>query len=90
MANTLLSSSYLVYSFKVGHYVFFNQLDRSFDLYFYYRTNRMYPSTLLHLARANPFSAPLFTLQKTEEPSRPAANGQTRRLAAASVAGWFP
>lgn len=49
----------------------------------------MYPSTLLHLARANPFSAPLFTLQKTEEPSRPAADGQTRRLAAASVAGGF-
>ncbi|KAK3558312.1 hypothetical protein QTP86_014698 [Hemibagrus guttatus] len=48
--------------------------------------NKMYPSTLLHLARANPFSAPLFTLQKTEEPSRPATNGQTRRLAAASVA----
>ncbi|XP_053496972.1 solute carrier family 25 member 3b isoform X1 [Ictalurus furcatus] len=46
----------------------------------------MYPSTLLHLARANPFSAPLFTLQKTEESSRPAANGQTRSLAAASVA----
>ncbi|MCJ8735855.1 hypothetical protein PDJAM_G00252360 [Pangasius djambal] len=49
-------------------------------------TNKMYPNTLLQLARANPFSAPLFTLQKTEEPSRPAANGQTRRLAAASVA----
>ncbi|KAF5893393.1 phosphate carrier protein, mitochondrial isoform X2, partial [Clarias magur] len=49
-------------------------------------TSDMYPSTLLHLARANPFSAPLFTLQKTEEPSRPAADGRTRRLAAASVA----
>lgn len=49
----------------------------------------MYPSTLLHFARANPFSAPQFTLQKVEESTRTVADGQNRRLAAASVAGKF-
>uniref|UniRef100_A0AAY4DH96 Solute carrier family 25 member 3 n=1 Tax=Denticeps clupeoides TaxID=299321 RepID=A0AAY4DH96_9TELE len=39
----------------------------------------MYPSTLTQLARANPFSAPLFSLQKVEEP------GPRRRLAAAAA-----
>ncbi|MGH0176696.1 UNVERIFIED_CONTAM: hypothetical protein FKN15_076731 [Acipenser sinensis] len=48
----------------------------------------MYPTTLTQLSRANPFSAPLFSLQQLEEPSRtPAAPPQTRRLAAAAVAG---
>ncbi|XP_023672565.1 solute carrier family 25 member 3a isoform X1 [Paramormyrops kingsleyae] len=48
----------------------------------------MYPTTLTQLARANPFSAPLFTLQQVEEPKQsPVKNGQsTRRLAAAAVA----
>lgn len=48
----------------------------------------MYPTTLTQLARANPFSAPLFTLQKHEEPKQtPSINGQNRRLAAAAVEG---
>ncbi|KAG9345652.1 hypothetical protein JZ751_008796 [Albula glossodonta] len=48
----------------------------------------MYPTTLTQLARANPFSAPLFTLQQVEEPKpSPKINGQSnRRLAAAAVA----
>ncbi|XP_035283133.1 solute carrier family 25 member 3a isoform X1 [Anguilla rostrata] len=45
----------------------------------------MYPSTLTQLARANPFSAPLFTLQRVEEPKQVSGQGR-RRLAAAAVA----
>lgn len=47
----------------------------------------MYPSTLTQLARGNPFSAPLFTLQKAVEPETPV---QKRRLAAAATAGKIP
>ena len=48
----------------------------------------MYPTVLTQLARANPFSVPLFSLQKVEEPKQSLpANGQNRRLAAAAVAG---
>ena len=48
----------------------------------------MYPTVLTQLARANPFSAPLFSLQKVEEPKQILpANGQKRRLAAAAEAG---
>ncbi|TRY96022.1 hypothetical protein DNTS_002170, partial [Danionella cerebrum] len=45
----------------------------------------MFPTALTQLARANPFSAPLFSLQKVEEPQTqtPVPN---RRLAAAAVA----
>ncbi|CAB1322700.1 unnamed protein product [Coregonus sp. 'balchen'] len=49
----------------------------------------MYPNALTQLARANPFSAPLFTLQKAEEPSQSLAaeHGPSKRtLAAAAVA----
>lgn len=46
----------------------------------------MYPSTLTQLARANPFSAPLFTLQRADEPQTHTPV-QKRRLAAAAVAG---
>lgn len=46
----------------------------------------MYPTTLTQLARANPFSAPLFTLQRVDEPEKHAPV-QKRRLAAAAVAG---
>lgn len=47
----------------------------------------MYPSTLTQLAaRANPFSAPLFKLQKAEEPEKHAPE-QKRVFAAAAVAG---
>ncbi|MBN3315796.1 MPCP protein, partial [Atractosteus spatula] len=47
----------------------------------------MYPTTLTQLARANPFCAPAFTLQKAEEPRHsPAEQGHSRRrLAAAAV-----
>jgi len=46
----------------------------------------MYPTSLTQLARGNPFSAPLFTLQKTAEPETDSPV-QKRRLAAAAVAG---
>ncbi|KAG5830777.1 hypothetical protein ANANG_G00314190 [Anguilla anguilla] len=48
---------------------------------------KMYPTTLTQLARANPFSAPLFTLQQTEEPKgrTAASEPSNRRLAAAAV-----
>lgn len=46
----------------------------------------MYPTTLTQLARGNPFSAPLFTLQKTDEPET-SSPVPKRRLAAAAVAG---
>uniref|UniRef100_A0A671P0I4 Solute carrier family 25 member 3 n=1 Tax=Sinocyclocheilus anshuiensis TaxID=1608454 RepID=A0A671P0I4_9TELE len=45
----------------------------------------MYPTTLTQLARANPFSAPLFTLQKAGEPETHSPV-QKRRLAAAATA----
>lgn len=49
----------------------------------------MYPTTLTQLARANPFSAPLFSLQKIEEPQQ--SHGQrTRRLAAAATIDGNP
>ncbi|TKS91156.1 Phosphate carrier protein, mitochondrial [Collichthys lucidus] len=47
----------------------------------------MYPTALTQLARANPFSAPLFSLQKVEEPQQSVhGQRQTRRLAAAATA----
>ncbi|KAG8005834.1 Phosphate carrier protein [Nibea albiflora] len=47
----------------------------------------MYPTALTQLARANPFSAPLFSLQKVEEPQQSIhGQRQTRRLAAAATA----
>ncbi|XP_067330419.1 solute carrier family 25 member 3a isoform X2 [Channa argus] len=46
----------------------------------------MYPTSLMQLARANPFSAPLFTFQKVEEPQQSLHGQKTRRLAAAAVA----
>ncbi|XP_040002149.1 solute carrier family 25 member 3a isoform X1 [Xiphias gladius] len=46
----------------------------------------MYPTALTQLARANPFSAPLFTLQKVEEPQQSLHGQRTRRLAAAATA----
>lgn len=49
----------------------------------------MYPTALTQLARANPFSAPLFTLQKVDEPETHTPV-QKRRLAAAAVAGKTP
>lgn len=50
----------------------------------------MYPTSLTQLARANPFSAPLFTLQKVEEPQQSLHGQRTRRLAAAAVAEGNP
>lgn len=50
----------------------------------------MYPTTLTQLARANPFSAPLFSLQKVEEPQQSLHGQRTRRLAAAAVAEGSP
>ncbi|CDQ67408.1 unnamed protein product [Oncorhynchus mykiss] len=47
----------------------------------------MYPNTLTQLSRANPFNAPLFSLQEIEEPKQSLpANGQSRNLAAAAIA----
>lgn len=45
----------------------------------------MYPTTLTQIARANPFSAPLFTLQKVEEPLQSHKGQRSRRLAAAAT-----
>lgn len=58
----------------------------------------MYPTALTQLARANPFSAPLFTLQKVEEPQQQHHQQQqqslskqsTRKLAAAAIADGKP
>lgn len=50
----------------------------------------MYPTSLTQLARANPFSAPLFTLQKVEEPQQSLRGQRTRRLAAAATAEGNP
>lgn len=51
----------------------------------------MYPTALTQLARANPFSAPLFSLQKVEEPQQSVhGQRQTRRLAAAATADGNP
>ncbi|KAM9407465.1 solute carrier family 25 member 3-like isoform 1-T1 [Salvelinus alpinus] len=47
----------------------------------------MYPTTLTQLSRANPFNAPLFSLQEIEEPKQSLpANGKSRNLAAAAIA----
>ncbi|TDG96976.1 hypothetical protein EPR50_G00234950 [Perca flavescens] len=46
----------------------------------------MYPTALTQLARGNPFSAPLFSLQKVEEPQQNLNGPRTRRLAAAATA----
>uniref|UniRef100_A0A3B4ZUF0 Solute carrier family 25 member 3 n=1 Tax=Stegastes partitus TaxID=144197 RepID=A0A3B4ZUF0_9TELE len=46
----------------------------------------MYPTALTQLARANPFSAPLFSLQKVEEPQQSLHGQRTRTLAAAATA----
>lgn len=55
------------------------------------QTTVMYPNSLTHLARANPFSAPLFTLQKAEEPQQTLRGSQrTRRLAAAATLDGKP
>ncbi|XP_063352092.1 solute carrier family 25 member 3a isoform X2 [Pelmatolapia mariae] len=45
----------------------------------------MYPTTLTQIARANPFSAPLFSLQKVEEPLQSHKGQRSRRLAAAAT-----
>lgn len=50
----------------------------------------MYPTALTQLARANPFSAPLFTLQKLEEPQQSLPRQSTRRLAAAATSDGNP
>lgn len=51
----------------------------------------MYPTALTQLARANPFSAPLFTLQKVEEPQQQSLYKQnTRKLAAAATSDGNP
>ncbi|XP_014882185.1 solute carrier family 25 member 3b isoform X2 [Poecilia latipinna] len=46
----------------------------------------MYPTSLTQLARANPFGAPLFSLQKVEEPQQSLNGQRPRRLAAAATA----
>uniref|UniRef100_A0A8D3AWE4 Solute carrier family 25 member 3 n=1 Tax=Scophthalmus maximus TaxID=52904 RepID=A0A8D3AWE4_SCOMX len=46
----------------------------------------MYPTALTHLARANPFSAPLFSLKEVEEPRQSLQGQRTRTLAAAATA----
>jgi len=46
----------------------------------------MYPTALTQMARGNPFSAPLFSLQKAEEPQPMQQAQRTRRLAAAATA----
>ncbi|KAM8908991.1 solute carrier family 25 member 3-like isoform 2-T2 [Spinachia spinachia] len=46
----------------------------------------MYPTALTQLARGNPFSAPLFSLQKVEKPPQSLNGQKTRRLAAAATA----
>ncbi|RVE56213.1 hypothetical protein OJAV_G00219000 [Oryzias javanicus] len=45
----------------------------------------MYPTSLTQLARANPFSAPLFSLQKVEEPRQSQPGQRSRTLAAAAA-----
>lgn len=50
----------------------------------------MYPTALTQLARANPFSAPLFSLQKVEEPQQSLHGQRTRTLAAAATADGNP
>lgn len=50
----------------------------------------MYPTSLTQLARANPFSAPLFSLQKVEETPQSLQQPRARRLAAAAVADGKP
>ena len=46
----------------------------------------MYPSSLTTLARANPFSAPLFSLQRNDDPPRGREPPRSRSLAAAAAA----
>lgn len=50
----------------------------------------MYPTSLTQLARGNPFSAPLFSLQKVEEPQQKLHGQSPRRLAAAATADGNP
>lgn len=50
----------------------------------------MYPNALTQLARSNPFSAPLFTLQKVEELQQTHLGERTRRLAAAAATDGNP
>lgn len=50
----------------------------------------MYPTALTQLARGNPFSSPLFSLQKVEEPQQSLHGERTRRLAAAATAEGNP
>ncbi|KAG7456205.1 hypothetical protein MATL_G00249260 [Megalops atlanticus] len=50
-------------------------------------SRKMYPTTLTQLARANPFSAPLFSLRQVEEPQQSTTEHghSNRRFAAAAV-----
>lgn len=54
-------------------------------LIFAAQLSTMYPTSLTQLARANPFSAPLFSLQKVEEPQQSLNGQRPRRLAAAAA-----
>ncbi|KAF3859435.1 hypothetical protein F7725_021834 [Dissostichus mawsoni] len=45
----------------------------------------MYPTALTQLARGNPFSSPLFNIQKVEEPKQSLHGQKTRTLAAAAT-----
>lgn len=50
----------------------------------------MYPTALTQLARANPFSAPLFSLQKVEEPQPSVSRQSPRSFAAAATSDGNP
>ncbi|KAL0962713.1 hypothetical protein UPYG_G00344360 [Umbra pygmaea] len=60
---------------------------RHFKILIYPVVANMYPTTLMHLSRVNPFNSPLFSLKEIEEPKESVSpsNGQSRRLAAATV-----
>ncbi|KAI4802876.1 hypothetical protein KUCAC02_006446 [Chaenocephalus aceratus] len=50
----------------------------------------MYPTALTQLARGNPFSSPLFNIQKVEEPKQSLHGQRTRTLAAAATSDEGP
>lgn len=50
----------------------------------------MYPTALTQLARGNPFSSPLFNIQKVEEPKQSLHGQRTRTLAAAATSDGKP
>lgn len=51
----------------------------------------MFPTALTEMARGNPFRAPLFSLQKVDEPQPSQGQQQmSRRLAAAATADGNP